>query len=89
MTSYFSIMQSTRKHVKLLYVAQFSFIVGFMVAAFGIVTVNAQTVDTGNNLCFTQIKKFDSDGNYIAGYGPKGASDGQFLHIHGIAVDKL
>src|SRR4051812_31385006 len=37
--------------------------------------------DLGN---FKYVKKFDSDGNYIAGWGSKGTGDGQFLHAHGI-----
>jgi hypothetical protein len=41
-----------------------------------------------NQLCFTHIKKFDSNGNYILGWGPTGSLDSQFLHIHDIAVDR-
>src|SRR5919108_1080103 len=37
---------------------------------------------------FKYIKKFDSDGNYIAGWGSKGTGEGQFLHAHGIGVDR-
>ena len=41
--------------------------------------------DLGN---FKYVKKFDSDGNYIAGWGSKGTGDGQFLHHHGICLVK-
>src|SRR5437867_12029448 len=49
--------------------------------------LRAKAEDNNSNLCFTHIKKFDSNGNYVSGWGPKGPLNGQFLHIHGIAVD--
>ena len=30
---------------------------------------------------------FDSNGNFLRGFGEKGSGDGQFLHPHGIAID--
>src|ERR671924_1251486 len=40
------------------------------------------------NLCdFHRIKKFDTQGNLITSWGTKGTGDGQFLHVHNLAVD--
>lgn len=33
-----------------------------------------------------RIQKFDSDGNFITKWGSEGTGDGQFLHLHDIAV---
>jgi tripartite motif-containing protein 71 len=38
---------------------------------------------------FHSVRKFDANGNLITSWGTKGTSDGQFLHPHGIAVDKF
>jgi hypothetical protein len=43
--------------------------------------------DNNNPLGFKSIKKFDSNGNFITGWGTEGTGDGQFLHAHGIAID--
>jgi tripartite motif-containing protein 71 len=34
-----------------------------------------------------RIQKFTSDGQFIAKWGSEGTGDGQFTHLHGIAVD--
>ena len=36
---------------------------------------------------FHYVKKFDSNGTLITAWGIKGTGPGQFLHVHGIAVD--
>jgi sugar lactone lactonase YvrE len=36
---------------------------------------------------FHYVKKFDSNGTLISAFGTKGTGPGQFLHVHGIAVD--
>jgi len=38
---------------------------------------------------FKHILKFDKDGNFVKDWGIKGYEDGQFLHVHGIAVDSF
>lgn len=59
---------------------------------FSLVSVTRQAFavsSTESSLCFTHIKKFDSNGKYVSGWGPSGSLNGQFLHIHGIATDRL
>jgi DNA-binding beta-propeller fold protein YncE len=34
-----------------------------------------------------RVQKFDAQGNYITSWGVNGTGTGQFLHIHGIALD--
>lgn len=48
-------------------------------------------VDSDGNLYVSErsglrIQKFDSDGNFITKWGSEGTGDGQFLHLHDIAV---
>ena len=42
---------------------------------------------TSNTLDFNHIKKFDSKGNLLDSWGPKGIKNGEFLHPHGIVSD--
>jgi NHL repeat len=39
------------------------------------------------SLDLRRVQKFDSQGNFIASWGVNGTEEGQFLHIHGIALD--
>lgn len=48
-------------------------------------------VDSDGNVYVSErsglrIQKFDPDGNFIAKWGSEGTGDGQFLHLHDIAV---
>lgn len=48
-------------------------------------------IDSGGNVYVSErsglrIQKFDSDGNFITKWGSEGTGDGQFLHLHDIAV---
>ena len=36
-----------------------------------------------------RIQKFSSEGDFIAAFGSEGTGDGQFTHLHGIAVDPI
>jgi hypothetical protein len=45
--------------------------------------------NSNNPPCFKSIKKFDSDGKFIASWGSEGTGDGQFLHAHDIDIDSL
>src|SRR5215207_3595069 len=41
-----------------------------------------------SDLCnFHSVKKFDKNGKFITSWGTRGTGQGQFLHIHGIALD--
>jgi hypothetical protein len=39
-----------------------------------------------NSLDLRRVQKYDTQGNYITGWGVNGIGAGQFLHIHGIAL---
>ena len=53
-----------------------------------VVMTSAQDDDELNLCGFHHIKKFDSNGKLITSWGEKGNGDGQFLHPHGIALDR-
>ena len=36
-----------------------------------------------------RIQKFSSEGDFIIAFGSEGTGDGQFTHLHGIAVDLI
>jgi DNA-binding beta-propeller fold protein YncE len=40
-----------------------------------------------NSLDLRRVQKFDTQGNFITSWGVNGIGAGQFLHIHGIALD--
>jgi hypothetical protein len=46
-----------------------------------------ETENNNNPPIFKSIKKFDSEGKFIASWGSEGYGDGQFLHAHGIDID--
>ncbi len=51
-------------------------------------------VDSGGNIYVSdkdnhRIQKFSSEGDFIAAFGSEGTGDGQFTHLHGIAVDPI
>ena len=75
--------QTEKKNPTLLFMIMFTFALLTPGASIAFATVAPQA-----DLCdFHSVKKFDKDGNYVTSWGTRGMEKGQFLHIHGIALD--
>jgi DNA-binding beta-propeller fold protein YncE len=52
------------------------------------VEIEKKNNDNSNNPPgFKSIKKFDSNGKFITSWGIEGTDDGQYLHLHDVAID--
>ncbi len=70
-------------------VSSLSIIVALLFASFSFGPIEGQQLDVyTSNADEDRIQKFTSNGTFVTRWGSGGVGTGEFLHIHGIAVDQ-
>jgi hypothetical protein len=79
--------------IQMMKTAVLALLILFVTSALVFVSLESRSLvasgqESEQNLCdFHRVKKFDTQGNLITSWGTKGTGDGQFLHVHNLAVD--